>query len=141
MMNAFTVSQLLSEGAAHANLDVEVVGWVVDRFEHRAIYDTGAGKLGRGPGQSQGIWLSGALPECRTVRGKGPLHGLRAKLSGKFHWQPRSGAGHMGLWPAWLGVKSYEVLDPIAEPDATPNGGPAKPSGNSGLMEGPPSVS
>jgi hypothetical protein len=34
-----------------------------------------------------------------------------------------------------------EELDKNAEPGAPPNGGPAKPLGNSGAVEGPPSVS
>lgn len=36
-------------------------------------------------------------------------------------------------------LKSYE--ETIAEPGAPPNGGPAAPVGNSGVTEGPPSVS
>jgi hypothetical protein len=34
-----------------------------------------------------------------------------------------------------------ESNDQAAEPDAAPNGGPAKQVGNSGVVEGPPSVS
>src|SRR5207245_11642009 len=98
------------------------------------------GKFELGPDQRQGIWLSGALPQRRTVRGDGPLHGLRVKLSGKFHWEPKRGAGHMGLWRAWLGVKSCDVIDSTAELGAAPDDGPAKRSGDAEVTDGPPSV-
>lgn len=106
-MLPLSVSQLVEDGATYSNSDVEVVGWVVDRFEHRAIYDTRDTTTTR---YRHGIWLTGQLPERQTVRGDGPLHGLRVKVSGKFHCQPGGGAGHMNLWAAWIGVRSYEVI-------------------------------
>ena len=36
---------------------------------------------------------------------------------------------------------AYRTTNPITEPCAPPSGGPAKPGGNSGVREGPPSVS
>jgi len=116
-MTVISVSQLVQEGASHADKDVEVVGWVVDRFEHRAIYGTETDAVDQC--HRRGIWMAGSLPQRQTVRGDGPLHGLHVKVRGRFHHQPRSGAGHMGLFPAWIGVKTYEVLDQIAETGCT----------------------
>jgi hypothetical protein len=127
-MPVCSVKQLVEGGAPYSNSDVELEGWVVDRFEHRAIYDTMADATGRNYGH--GVWMSGALPRRKFVRGDGPLHGLRVKLHGKFHWQPRSGAGPMSLFPAWIGVRTLEVLSPSAEPSAATNGGPASTLGH-----------
>jgi hypothetical protein len=45
--------------------------------------------------------------------------------------------------PLWREImhQAKRTLNRIAEPDATPNGGPAKAQGNSSLGGGPPSVS
>ena len=41
----------------------------------------------------------------------------------------------------FLGLIDHATPKRKAEPGTAPNGGPAKPSGNSGVTEGPPSVS
>ena len=114
MTTAFTVTELLAQGASQANLEVSVSGWVWDRFEHCAIYDSLTATAE--PDPRFGIWLSGQLPTRSNSRGDGPLHRQSVRLTGKFHWQPKTGAGHFGLWPAKLGVKTVEhIADPSAE--------------------------
>ena len=49
-------------------------------------------------------------------------------------------AGELGV-AVVLCVYGASGNEPQAEPDAPPNGGPALPVGNSGVTEGPPSVS
>ena len=68
-----------------------------------------------------------------------------------FHQPHRGPEAKAGCWkydamPEFrFDRKSYEralsVTRPKAEPGAAPNGGPATPLGNSGVTEGPPSVS
>jgi hypothetical protein len=41
----------------------------------------------------------------------------------------------------WNEARYHELLKGSPEPNATPNGGPATPSGCTGVREGPPSVS
>ncbi len=139
IMLVLSVNQLIEEGATHSNSEVEVVGWAVDRFEHRAIYDSQAAAMSAAaaitPSSSHGIQIRGTLPERKTIRGDGPLHGLRVKLTGKFHWQPRS-----LLWPAWIGVKSHEVIDQIAEPDAGPSSRPPSHLQRSSQVQTPDSL-
>lgn len=108
MTPVFTVTELLAQGASQADLEVSVAGFVWDRFEHCAIYDSLT--TAATPDPKRGIWLSGQLPNRRTGRGDGPLHGQSVRITGKFHWQPKKGAGHFGLWPAWLGVRSVEIV-------------------------------
>lgn len=120
-MAALSVTHLIADGPRFADSDVEVVGWVVDRFEHCAIYDASSPTVAFA--SSQGIWLSGALPHGKSARGNGPLDGKRVKFTGKFHWQPKNGAGHMGLFPAWLGVKTHTVVDERAEPNSAGDSG------------------
>ena len=110
-----TVSDLLASGTSHADAEVAVVGWVWDRFEHRAIYDSPPSSVQ--PERSSGIWLEGQLPTRRASHGDGPLHGKRVVVAGKFHWQPNRGAGHFSLWPAWIGVRRVEPT-PIPTPTA-----------------------
>jgi hypothetical protein len=109
MTPAFTVAELLAHGASKAEQQVSVSGWVWDLFEHCAIYDQLPAVAT--PDPKGGIWLSGQLPERRTTRGDGPLHRKLVRLTGKFHWQPKRGAGHFGRWPAWLGVVAVEHID------------------------------
>ena len=45
------------------------------------------------------------------------------------------------LWRVHRLASMFRLQRQIAEPGAPPNGGPATPSGNSGVTEGPPSVS
>jgi hypothetical protein len=45
------------------------------------------------------------------------------------------------LWPLLIGLVWRLLKHRNPEPDASPNGGPATPFGNSGAAEGPPSVS
>jgi hypothetical protein len=104
MTPSFTVRELLAEGASRADTEISVSGWVWDRFEHRAIYHSLPESTD--PDPKTGVWLSGQLPRRLTSRGNGPLHRQFVQLTGKFHWQPNHGAGHFGLWPAWLGVKT-----------------------------------
>jgi hypothetical protein len=54
--------------------------------------------------------------------------------SGFFHW------GHHASGAVW-GIEEYGLGKHAGEPDASPNGGPATPAGNSAVSEGPPSVS
>jgi hypothetical protein len=103
MTPAFNVGELLSQGAIHADSEVAVAGYVWDRFEHRAIYESLPSSSR--PEASSGIWLAGQLPARPATRGDGPLHGQRVVIVGTFHWQPKAGAGHFGAWPAWLGVR------------------------------------
>lgn len=119
-MPLLSVNQLLEAGAAHHDSDVEVIGWVVAVPEHWAIHDSKDATDYRRRGE--GIWITGALPQPRSPRDFSPLHGAQVKLCGKFHWQPRSGAGHFRGFRAWIGVKAYEVLQTRAEPAASPNG-------------------
>ncbi len=47
-----------------------------------------------------------------------------------------------GRWDEKIWLEDYDRhLRAHAEPDASPNGGPAEPLGNSGVGGGPPSVS
>lgn len=102
MTSTFSVGALLAQGARQNQQEVCVSGWIWDRFEHRAIYDS----LTTAPDPKIGICVTGQLPNRPTGRGDGPLHGQWVQLTGVFHWQPKRGAGRSGLWPAWLGVKS-----------------------------------
>jgi hypothetical protein len=62
-------------------------------------------------------------------------HGLRADpTSWERVWT-------RGRWKLGLSFLSRSRRDSEAEPTAPPNGGPAMPVGNSGVREGPPSVS
>ena len=114
MTPPLTISDLLVSGASHADSEIAVVGWVWDRFEHCAIYDS-LPSLGH-PEPSAGVWLAGQLPARRTARGDSPLHGQRVIVAGRFHWQPNSGAGHFSLWPAWIGVRRVESMSTSASP-------------------------
>lgn len=114
MTTRLTVSDLLASGPSHADSEVVVVGWVWDRFEHRAIYDS-LPSSGH-PEPSAGIWLAGQFPARRTSVGAGPLHGQRVVIAGKFHWQPNTGAGHLSLWLAWIGVRLVECMPTPAPP-------------------------
>jgi hypothetical protein len=51
-----------------------------------------------------------------------------------FHW------GHHASSAVW-GIEDYGLGKHAGEPAASPNGGPATLLGNSGVTEGPPSVS
>jgi hypothetical protein len=108
MTSVYTVRELLDRGASQTDLDIAVTGWVWDRFEHRAIYEslTGIAK----PDPQVGIWLRGQLPRRRTIRGDGPLHRVQVRLTGRLHWRPKAGAGHGSLWPAWIGVRMVEII-------------------------------
>src|SRR4051794_36813939 len=107
-MRALSVTELLEGGSVFANQDVVVTGYVWDRFEHRALYETlpAAGQ----PESKSGVCLAGQLPERPSGRGDGPLHGKHIAASGEFHWTPKAGAGHFGLWPAWLAIRQFTLL-------------------------------
>ena len=53
----------------------------------------------------------------------------------EYDWNIAAPLIGIALWLA------YRAIKPTTEPGAPPNGGPAKPGGNSGVREGPPSVS
>ena len=108
MASVFTVAELLALGASQNDFEVCVKGCVWDRFEHFAIYDSLTTTAE--PEPTVGIWLAGQLANRRPRRDDGPLHRQSVRLIGKFHWQPKRGAGHFSLWPAWLGVRAVEVL-------------------------------
>ncbi len=56
-----------------------------------------------------------------------------------------AGGSALGIVPSevvvWRHRKRLRGAGHLAEPGAAPNGGPATPAGNSGVAEGPPSVS
>ena len=106
MTPAFTVTELLAQGASQADLEVSVSGWVWDRFEHCAIYDSLTATTD--PNPKDGIWLRGQLPNRRASRGDGPLHRQSVRLTGKFHWQPKKGAGHGILGATTTDVRGYD---------------------------------
>ena len=112
-----TVDELLASGAEQADQDVVVCGWVWDRFEHRAIYPSlpASGQ----PNERTGIWLNGNLPQRHSMRGDGPLHQQHIQATGRFHWQPRSGAGHFNRWIAWIGVQQIQVVPASDTPPET----------------------
>ena len=85
------------------------------------------------PGADDGLWfikIPGRTEEVQIESSSGTCPFLiESDFSSERHY----------------GRSVYEVVGTVmklfAEPGASPNGGPAKPSGNSGVSEGPPSVS
>jgi hypothetical protein len=116
----YSVRELLADGPRQSDREITLTGWVWDRLEHCAIYDFDFLAATNHPDTKAGIWLRGNLPQRRTTRGDGPLHRAHVQVTGKFHWQPKSGAGHFNSWPAWIGVRSVERLAE-SDPDATPS--------------------
>jgi hypothetical protein len=107
-MSYLSVLQLLEKGSDISETIVEVEGWIVDRFEHKAIYGSMNDASKRIT--KKAVWLSGGMPKRNTARGKGSLDGALVRIRGKFHWQPNRGAGHGGLFSAWIGVQNIELI-------------------------------
>jgi len=116
MTSAFTVRELIDRGESYAGQEITVTGWVWDRFEHHAIYNSLTGTAQ--PDPQIGIWLRGQLPRRGTIRGDGPLHRVQVRLSGRFHWRPKARAGHGSLWPAWIDVRAVVIITPAVESKA-----------------------
>ncbi len=95
-----------------------------------------------GKGYERGCW-----PEIAAS-----LEFLRHRLPGGRVWYGPGGTEHVeevtqefldSMWEYWAqhGCRPYYQRQSIAQPDASPNGGPALPLPNSGVGGGPPSVS
>jgi hypothetical protein len=101
--------------------------------------------------------VCGVAATCYMQRRRGCLGliALSAGMSAAYHLL--GGTIHLPLWASFLSSLTGDILWAVgclgllaeyrgllaraAQLGASPNGGPAKPLGNSGAVEGPPSVS
>jgi hypothetical protein len=97
MNTDFSVKELLANGHLQAEQEVTLTGWVWQQFEHCAIYDDVSPIAAIPPDHDVGISLSNLTMRRHNLREGGPLHRMRVRVTGKFHWRPKSGAGHMSL--------------------------------------------
>jgi len=86
------------------------------------------------------VWFSSATKS--NDRGSLMVYEVHAKSVSAWYVSFRKAAGW--ILDRTKGIpreKVESLMEPAAEPDASPNGGPATRSGTSGVSEGPPSVS
>ena len=86
----------------------------------------------RYPDQVDGIWRLAAVHEAR---------GNRQAAARYYREAAEFMRGHEGFDEQSIVHMIHSAEEMEAEPGAPPNGGPAAPLGNSGVTEGPPSVS
>jgi ABC-type enterobactin transport system permease subunit len=91
--------RLLAHPEKYNGKRVEVIGYYHSAFEESGLYLTKDDAMNSNT--ESGLWIGGIAKGADTNRVHRVKEGF-VRVAGTFSYSPKSGAGHMGLWPAEL---------------------------------------
>jgi len=91
--------RLLAHPEKYNGKRVEVIGYYHSGFEERGLYLTKDDATNLNT--ESGLWIGGIAKGADTNRVHSVKEGF-VRVAGTFSYSSKSGAGHMGLWPAEL---------------------------------------